>query len=188
MKYMWFVVKRLTLLYKIYTCKEIWKAKLIDWLPIINNVCCWLIVIPRFLFLHNWFPRCWHFWLEQNVCWWTTNFQGYKQRLLTTKSITQRDMSEWWYILTSGFDNIMRPYNLVGELVKSITIKSGKWPSMGHAVTMGWDLVYTSYDARTLNFLKNMEIQKIIRLRGCIHQITRCTFFGDPNCHELWRW
>ena len=54
--------------------------------------------------------------------------------------------SELW---TSGVENILRLYNLQGELLKSVKIKSGNVP-WDIAVTQSGDLVYTDWD-RTIN-------------------------------------
>uniref|UniRef100_A0A8W8JJT9 B box-type domain-containing protein n=1 Tax=Magallana gigas TaxID=29159 RepID=A0A8W8JJT9_MAGGI len=59
---------------------------------------------------------------------------------------------------TSGADNMMRLYNLHSKLVKSIQTKSGNRPG-NVAVTQSGELVYTDYNDRTVNIVKNTQIQ-----------------------------
>ncbi|XP_065928545.1 E3 ubiquitin-protein ligase TRIM71-like [Magallana gigas] len=103
-----------------------------------------------------------------------TEYGGSKK--LTSVSCLSDDQ-----IWMSGFeDNIMRLYNLQGELVKSIQTKSGKHPS-DIAVTKSGDLVYTDCSNKTINIVKNTKIETVtvIRLRGWRPQNVCTTFSGD---------
>ncbi|XP_062599900.1 tripartite motif-containing protein 2-like [Saccostrea cucullata] len=68
-------------------------------------------------------------------------------------------------ILTKGDATIMKLYNLQGKLLKSIKTKSGNSPE-DVAVTRSGDLVYTDCNTRTVNMVKNKQIQEVIRLKG----------------------
>ncbi|XP_062588874.1 tripartite motif-containing protein 2-like [Saccostrea cucullata] len=102
----------------------------------------------------------------------TTIDTGYKDSL---RSVTCLSDEEFW---TRGGDKIMKLYNLQGKLLKSIQTKSGKWPH-DIAVTMSGDLVYTDSDTRTVNIMKNDQIQEVIRLQGWIPYKVCSTSSGD---------
>ncbi|XP_062570711.1 E3 ubiquitin-protein ligase TRIM36-like [Saccostrea cucullata] len=77
-------------------------------------------------------------------------------------NITMLNDEEIW---TSGTEKIIKLYNLQGKLLKSIHTKSGSIPS-DIAVTRSGDLVYTDPRTRTVNMVKNKQIQEVIRLQG----------------------
>ena len=84
---------------------------------------------------------------------------GERKRLLSVSCLGN---SEFW---TSAKDNILRLYNLQGELLKSGRTKSGNRPS-NIAVIKSGDLVYTDHNDRSINILKNTKIDLLVRLRG----------------------
>ncbi|XP_062620420.1 uncharacterized protein LOC134281997 [Saccostrea cucullata] len=78
-------------------------------------------------------------------------------------------------IWTHGMENIMKLYNLRGEIIKSIKTQSGNNPR-DITVTRNGDLVYVDIEISTVNIVKNKEIQEIIRVRGWkLHNICGTT-------------
>lgn len=68
-------------------------------------------------------------------------------------------------VWTRGLDNIIRLYNIHGTLLKSIQTESGNQP-FDIAVTRIGELVYTDFNERTVNIVKNKKIKTVIRLKG----------------------
>lgn len=66
---------------------------------------------------------------------------------------------------TCGNDSIMRLYNRYGKVVKSCQTKSGNKP-WDIAVTRTGDLLYSDDRNRTVNVVKNSQIQEMIRFRS----------------------
>nr|XP_034333700.1 uncharacterized protein LOC117680578 isoform X1 [Crassostrea gigas]XP_034333701.1 uncharacterized protein LOC117680578 isoform X1 [Crassostrea gigas] len=79
------------------------------------------------------------------------------------RSVSCLNDNELW---TRGQDNMMRLYNLHGILLKSIQTKSSGNIPEDIAVTQSGELVYTDPADRTVNIVKNTQIQSVIRLRG----------------------
>ncbi|XP_022324070.2 uncharacterized protein LOC111124986 [Crassostrea virginica] len=78
------------------------------------------------------------------------------------RSVSCLSDSEFW---TRGGDNILRLYNLQGELLRSVQTKSGNRP-WDIAVTRRGDLVYTDWKDRSINLVSGTQIQTLITLRG----------------------
>nr|XP_022297322.1 uncharacterized protein LOC111106792 [Crassostrea virginica] len=83
--------------------------------------------------------------------------------------------SELW---TRGNNNILRLYNLQGELLRCIQTKSGNEPE-DIAVTRSGDLVYADWKDRSINLVNGTQIQTLITLRGCIPYGLCSTSSGD---------
>ncbi|XP_078331651.1 uncharacterized protein LOC111101564 [Crassostrea virginica] len=78
------------------------------------------------------------------------------------RSVSCLNDIELW---TCGNDNILRLYNLQGELLRYVQTKAGKYPR-DIAVTQSGDLMYTDYEDRSINIVSDTQIQTLIRLRG----------------------
>ncbi|XP_062587106.1 uncharacterized protein LOC134248719 [Saccostrea cucullata] len=67
-------------------------------------------------------------------------------------------------IWTSGDDSTMKLYSInQGSLLKSISTKSGNNTSV-IGVTKAGDLVYSDFDDRTVNIVKNKETEEVIKI------------------------
>nr|XP_034309857.1 uncharacterized protein LOC117683879 [Crassostrea gigas] len=81
-------------------------------------------------------------------------------------------------IWMSGYENIIRLYDLKGKLVRSVKTRLGFGPE-DIAVTRIGDLVYTDYGAGTVELVKNTELKTIIRLQGWKPRSVCCTSSDD---------
>ncbi|XP_052683425.1 tripartite motif-containing protein 2-like [Crassostrea angulata] len=77
-----------------------------------------------------------------------------------------------------GKSNILKLYNLQRGLLKSVQTKSGNCAA-DLAVTRSGDLVYTDKTNRTVNMVKNKEIQAVITLQGWRPHGVCITYSGD---------
>ncbi|XP_056004214.1 E3 ubiquitin-protein ligase TRIM71-like [Ostrea edulis] len=81
-------------------------------------------------------------------------------------------------VWTRGINNTMKLLNLQSELLTSIQTKSGNVPH-DIAVTRDGDLVYTDSRERTINLIKNKQIQTVITLQGWYPLYVCCTAAND---------
>ncbi|XP_048766338.2 E3 ubiquitin-protein ligase TRIM71-like [Ostrea edulis] len=68
-------------------------------------------------------------------------------------------------VWTRGNNEIIKLLNLQGKLLTSIRTKSGNTPR-DISVTRDGDLVYTDYENKTVNIVKNQQIRTVITLQG----------------------
>ncbi|XP_056019883.1 uncharacterized protein LOC125669324 [Ostrea edulis] len=87
---------------------------------------------------------------------------GYGRYELRSVSCLSEDQ-----VWTRGDNKTMMLLNLQSELLTSIKTKSGNTPR-DIAVTRDGDLVYTDYHDKTVNLIKNKQIQTVITLQGWI--------------------
>nr|XP_022310093.1 uncharacterized protein LOC111115596 isoform X2 [Crassostrea virginica] len=84
--------------------------------------------------------------------------------------------SEFWI---SGQNKTMMLYNLQGNRPRSVQTKSGEIP-YDIATTHSGDLVYTDYEDRTINILRNDQIQSLVTLQEPWRPYSVCiTSSGD---------
>lgn len=65
-------------------------------------------------------------------------------------------------VWTSGIGSVIRLYNLHGEVLDSIDIRSGEMPEK-IAVTKDGDLVYVDVKDKAVNMVKNRQTETVIR-------------------------
>nr|XP_022304492.1 uncharacterized protein LOC111111675 [Crassostrea virginica] len=87
-----------------------------------------------------------------------TEFRGLNNALYKVSCLSDEE------IRTSGNNEIMKLYNLKGELLKSIQTKSGNMPD-DIAVTRSGGLVYADPRNRSINLVSGTQIQTLITLR-----------------------
>ncbi|XP_055999046.1 E3 ubiquitin-protein ligase TRIM71-like [Ostrea edulis] len=81
-------------------------------------------------------------------------------------------------VWTCGNNDTMKLLNLQSKLLTSIQNKSGRIPT-DIAVTRDGDLVYTDYKTKTINLIKNKQIQTVITLQGWRPRNVCCTAGND---------
>ncbi|XP_052704554.1 uncharacterized protein LOC128180476 [Crassostrea angulata] len=81
-------------------------------------------------------------------------------------------------VWTSGIGSVIRLYNLHGEVLDSIDIRSGEMPEK-IAVTKDGDLVYVDVKDKAVNMVKNRQTETVIRRRGWSPTSVCSTSSGD---------
>nr|XP_022294812.1 uncharacterized protein LOC111104662 [Crassostrea virginica]XP_022295526.1 uncharacterized protein LOC111104662 [Crassostrea virginica] len=85
--------------------------------------------------------------------------------------------SELWTCALNG--DILRLYNLQGELLRSVQTKSGNWLVTDIAVTRSGDLMYVDYKDSSINLVSGTQIQTLITLQGWKPRSLCSTSSGD---------
>nr|XP_022308028.1 uncharacterized protein LOC111114031 [Crassostrea virginica] len=80
-------------------------------------------------------------------------------------------------IWTCGNDGLLKLYNLQGDLLKSVNTRSGGISDI--AVTRSKDVVFPDKCDKSINIVKNAEIQPVLRLEGWYPHGVCSTFSGD---------
>ncbi|XP_078310304.1 uncharacterized protein LOC111137156 [Crassostrea virginica] len=99
----------------------------------------------------------------------------YRECINGLRSVSCLSDSELW---TFGSENIMRLYNLQGELLRSVQTKSGNVP-YDIAMTQGGDLVYADIEDSSINLMSGTQIQALITLQGWTPRGLCITSSGD---------
>ncbi|XP_061178987.1 tripartite motif-containing protein 55-like [Saccostrea echinata] len=101
----------------------------------------------------------------------TTINSGYEN----LRSVTCFSEEEIW---TCGLDSDIKCFNIQGSLIKTIKTKSRKAPS-DIALTSDGDLVYSDRQRSTVNKVKNVQTEEVIRLQGWVPLNLCVTSPGD---------
>ncbi|XP_048749991.2 uncharacterized protein LOC125661889 [Ostrea edulis] len=97
---------------------------------------------------------------------------GYRHGLYSVSCLSEDQV---W---TCGENKTMKLLNLQSKLLTSIQTKSGNTPG-DIAVTRDGDLVYTDSNDKTINLIKNKQIQTLITLQGWDPLYVCCTADND---------
>uniref|UniRef100_A0A8W8MIL7 B box-type domain-containing protein n=2 Tax=Magallana gigas TaxID=29159 RepID=A0A8W8MIL7_MAGGI len=96
---------------------------------------------------------------------------GYKQLL----GVTCLDEDGVW---THGLTDEIKCFNINGSLLQTIRTKSGQMPN-DIVVNSDGDLLYSDWKTRTVNKVKNGQIEELIRLQGWVSGNLCVTSTGD---------
>ncbi|XP_052680102.1 uncharacterized protein LOC128160821 [Crassostrea angulata] len=91
------------------------------------------------------------------------------------RSVTCLNNREIW---TSGETRDIKCFSIAGSLLQTIETKSGKWPS-DIAVDRNGDLLYSDRTTKTVNKVKNGQMEELITLQGWTPDNLSVTSIGD---------